>query len=226
MIRDDDDILGDDPPEDFEEIEDIDLLRDAVGDASAEDLLAEDILGEDLSEEELEELLAQIERGEDPYALPVELVEEMEVPLRLSLAAEIGSMKVGARIKLALKGNREARGILIRDSARLVRKFVLQNPRITDDEIIIITKNRSADSELIDAISKRKEWIQNYQIRLGLVTNPKTPMSVGLRLVNTLLERDLRQLAKSKNVPGAVNSAAKRLVVRKDQPPTGGGGGH
>ena len=45
-------------------------------------------------------------------------------------------MTVGERLKLALKGNRDARMILIRDPNRLIQRFVLQNPRITDDEII------------------------------------------------------------------------------------------
>ena len=50
-------------------------------------------------------------------------------------------------------------------------------------------------------------------MRLALATNPKTPLAMAVRFVPTLLPRDLRQLAKSKNVPAAVCGMAKRLVI-------------
>jgi hypothetical protein len=122
-------------------------------------------------------------------------------------------MSVGQRLKLAMKGGRDARGILIRDASFLVRRFVLQNPRISDEEIIALAKNRSVERELLDVIFKRKEWMANYQVKLALATNPKTPLPVAMRIVPSLLPRDLRALAKSKNVPAGVTGMAKRLVI-------------
>ncbi|MFN8642481.1 MAG: hypothetical protein U0802_12830 [Candidatus Binatia bacterium] len=58
-------------------------------------------------------------------------------------------------------------------------------------------------------------------MKLALATNPKTPLPLAVRLVPSLLPRDLRNLAKSKNVPSAVNGLAKRLVIER----SGGGGG-
>ena len=78
-----------------------------------------------------------------------------------------------------------------------------------------LAKNRNADRELLDEVCRRKEWVSNYQVRLALATNPKTPLSVAVRFVPTLLPRDLRQLAKSKNVPTAVCGMAKRLVIER-----------
>jgi hypothetical protein len=89
----------------------------------------------------------------------------------------------------------------------------MMNPRISEEEVTTIAKNRHVERELIDMIVRRKEWMSNYQIRLALVTNPKTPVAVALKYLGTLMSRDLRQLAKSKNVPAAVNGAAKRMVI-------------
>jgi hypothetical protein len=55
----------------------------------------------------------------------------------------------------------------------------------------------------------------NYPLRYALSTNPKTPIVIALRLVRTLEERDVRRLAKSKNIPVAVASQAKRLLFNK-----------
>jgi hypothetical protein len=168
-------------------------------------------------EKDLTALADDIQQGRDDITVPEELLEERapeKAPTR-NLQAEIQAMRVGERLKLALKGNRDARALLIRDPSHLVRRFVLQNARITDEEIVALAKNRNADRELLEEVCRRKEWVSNYQVRLALATNPKTPLSVAVRFVPTLLPRDLRQLAKSKNVPTAVCGMAKRLVIER-----------
>jgi hypothetical protein len=165
----------------------------------------------------LDQLAEDIQEGRDAIVVPEELVEDRppEKPVSRSLGAEIQAMAVGERLKLALKGNRDARQILIRDANRIVQRFVLLNPRISDDEIVALAKNRSIDRELLDVICRRKEWLSNYQVKLALATNPKTPLPLAVRLVPSLLPRDLRALAKSKNVPSGVNGLAKRLVIER-----------
>ena len=165
--------------------------------------------------EELAALAEEIQEGRDTITVPEELIEERppETKVSVNLLTQIKTLTLGERLKLALKGNRDARTLLIRDANRLVRRFVLLNPRISDEEIVMLTKNRNIDSELLDDICRKKEWVSNYQVRLSLATNPKTPVMLALRFVPTLLPRDLRLLAKSKNVPSAVCSMAKRLVI-------------
>ena len=102
------------------------------------------------SEEEV--IAAAVASGTDAIAVPAELVSD-EQPAPSSLLQRLPSMTVAERIKLALRGNREARMHLLRDPNRLIRRFVLQNPRIGDEEIIAISKNRSADEELLRIIA-------------------------------------------------------------------------
>lgn len=168
-------------------------------------------------EEDIEKIAEEVEQGRDSYVLPEELIVDPahDRPLAKNLQAQIQALSVGEKLKLALRGHRDARTLLIRDANAIVRRFVLMNPRISEEEILALAKNRSIDRELLDIICKRKEWVSNYQVKLALVTNPKTPMGLALRLVVTLLPRDLRQLAKSRNVPGAVNGMAKRLVIER-----------
>ncbi len=161
-----------------------------------------------------------VEAGTDQIAVPIELVVEREAAASVpqSLWAQVAQMGTAEKIKLALRGNKDARTILLRDPNKLIRRFVLQNPRITDGEVIAITRNRTADDELIRIIAERREWIRNYQVRLGLVTNPKTPLVIALKQVGTLGERDLRAIAKSRNVPSAVVAQARRLLLTQGKP--------
>jgi hypothetical protein len=167
--------------------------------------------------ENLEALAEDIQAGRDTIVVPEVLLVDrgLEPHVAGNLQAQLRDMSVGARLKLALRGNRDARTLLLRDGNRLVQKFVLQNPRITDEEIIAMAKNRNIDREMLDGICRRKEWVSNYQVRLSLATNPKTPLAMAVRFVPTLLPRDLRILAKSRNVPAAVNGMAKRLVIER-----------
>ncbi|MGE3466025.1 MAG: hypothetical protein AB7J13_03750, partial [Pyrinomonadaceae bacterium] len=70
--------------------------------------------------------------------------EEDEVPgERISMINRIMRMGVKDRVKLGMKGDREARNILIRDPNRLVSSAVVNNPRITEQEVETIASMRS-----------------------------------------------------------------------------------
>jgi hypothetical protein len=175
-----------------------------------------------MAEGDEEAIAEQVRAGTDGIVVPEGLVEEVKGrPVEKSLLQRVGEMTVAERIKLALHGNRESRMLLLRDSNKLIRRFVLQNPRVADDEIIAIAKNRSADDELLRVIADNRDWTKNYQIRHALVTNPKTPLTIALRYLSGLHERDIRGLAKSKNVSATVCAQAKRIVVNR-----GPAGGH
>ena len=176
-------------------------------------------MSEVIEEHEANAIAESIERGDDPYVVPEELLVERDVvaPVPKNLFAQIAAMTVGEKIKLALKGNRDARTLLIRDPNRLIQRFVLQNPRISDEEVIAIARNRNIDSELLHTIGEHKYWPRNYQVKLALVTNPKTPLATSIHFVASLMERDLRFLSKSKNVAAAVVSQARRLVMLRDK---------
>jgi hypothetical protein len=175
--------------------------------------------GDELAAAEVEEVTGAVEAGTDGIDVPAALLVEPEAPAATqparSLYAQILGMRVEQKIKLALRGNKDARMILIHDRAKLIRRLVLQNPRISEAEVVSVARNRSADDELLRVITDHRDWMRNYQVRQALVTNPKTPLPIALRQVATLIERDLRLLARSKNVPEAVTAHARRLLLTR-----------
>jgi hypothetical protein len=132
-----------------------------------------------------------------------------------SLYLRIQKMSVAERISLGLKGDKEARGLLIKDANKLVQLAVISSPRLQDAEVVAIAKNRSVNEEVLRRIAARKEWLKHYEVRLGLIQNPRTPLPVAMKLVGTLSARDLQNLAKSKNVPTAIASLARKAVQTK-----------
>src|SRR4029450_3157276 len=117
-------------------------------------------------------------------------------------------MNVIERVKTAILGGKDARVILAHDTNRVVRRYVLLNPRITDGEVAATVKSKRADEEVLRPVAAKREWMKSYQIRLGLVRNPKTPLVTAITLLSTLMVKDIGRIAKSRGVPEGVGHHA------------------
>jgi hypothetical protein len=165
-------------------------------------------------------LAARVTAGTDGISVPADLVVELPAPAEPSaprekaLWAQIRDMNAGERIKLALKGNKDARMILLRDANRQIRRLVLLNPRISEEEILMIAKDRNTDEEILVVLAESRDWTKAYGLRIALVENARTPVPHALRLLATLGERDLARLGRSKNVPNVVAATARRFVLQ------------
>jgi len=163
--------------------------------------------------------IAAVLEGRDAIQLEDDLVgeipESVAAAKRESLFVRVRKLPVAARVKLALSGNKEARQVLSHDSVKLVQSCVLRNPRFSLEEALAMAKNRSLAGELLRIIADHRDWVRNYSIRLALVQNPKTPLQVALGLLSGIQERDMRLLAKSRNVASVLQSQAKRNLLRR-----------
>ncbi|MCX5859193.1 MAG: hypothetical protein NT056_04770, partial [Proteobacteria bacterium] len=140
--------------------------------------------------------------------LPQELTEESQREVteeeRKSLSVRILLMSVSEKIKLALLGNKEARTILIRDSNKMVSASVVKSPKVQDDEIVKIAQMRGVADEVLRMVASNKDWTKSYAVKKALVENPKTPVQASFRFLSLLRESDIKNIARSKNVPSAV----------------------
>jgi hypothetical protein len=177
--------------------------------------------GEDLSTVTMEG--EQIENAWKQLTFTNELVAEKQFKSKeeeeqeeKSLSARISSMSISEKIKLAMMGNLSARSILVRDANKLVSSAVLKSPRVTDAEVETLSKNNSVSEEVIRIISHGKEWTKNYNIKVNLVNNVKTPVGEALRFLNHMHDKDLQNLSKSKSVQQPVVIAARKLIQTRE----------
>ena len=154
------------------------------------------------------------ERGTDRRA-PVKQQTPKDDKQAKSRLQEIQDMPVPDKIKLAMSGDKEARSILLKDSNKQVQEAVLDSPRISDTEIIAVANSRNMPEEILRKVAVNRQWMKNYQVRLALANNPKTPLPMGLKIIGTLLISDLKRLAKNKGVSSVLSAAAQRFVSRK-----------
>lgn len=139
--------------------------------------------------------------------------EDMDLPTeRISIIHRIMKMGMKDRTRLALQGDRESRNILIRDPNRIVAQAVVNNPRITDQEIEKIASMRSIPEEILRQIAANRQWSHNYSIAHNLARNPRTPIANCMNILPRLQMKDLNILAKNRNVSDAIRRQALRLA--------------
>lgn len=130
---------------------------------------------------------------------------------RVSILNRILKMGMKDRTKLAMKGDRESRNILIRDPNRIVAQAVVSNPRLTDQEAEMIASMRAVHEDVLRLIAINRQWNRSYAIIHNLAKNPRTPIANVMNILPRIQLKDLNAIAKNKNVPEAVRRQANRL---------------
>jgi hypothetical protein len=162
----------------------------------------------DLVPETAAESAANVQR-----VLENERLESGEVSAeRISLIRRIMFMNTRDRMKLAMKGDREARGILIRDANKVVCSAVVNNPRITEQEIENIAAMRTVSDEVLRLIAMNRSWARSYPIIHNLAKNPRTPIPTVMNILNRIRTKDLNSLSQNRNVSETVRRQAYRLA--------------
>jgi hypothetical protein len=163
---------------------------------------------------QLVELQRQDPEGIEAFLEAAELAEP-DAAKRQTLLQKISQLRVVERVQLAMKGTREARGMLIRDSCRVVQRAVLQSPQLTGREVEGFAAMTSLSDETLRLIANNRKFRKNYTVTRALVNNPKTPLEISLHLLPTITPQDLKLLSTNKNIPDTLRTSALRLQRKR-----------
>lgn len=125
----------------------------------------------------------------------------------------LSSLPVIERIKLALRGSREQRSVLIRDPSKVVSVAVLGSPKLNVNEIEAYARMTSVQEEVLRVIGTGRQWVKHYSVMSALVGNPKTPIAIAMPLVTRLNERDLKLVTRDRTVSDGVRAAARKFLM-------------
>lgn len=165
---------------------------------------------------ETDDVAAKADLAEDESTHEIDPEGEEKVRDKfVPLYAIIGQLSVTQKIRRAMLGTSAERLLLVRDANRLVATAAVKSPLMRDNEAIQISASRSVSEDVLRHIAQNREFSRNYQVKLNLVTNPRTPFTFAARFLPHLRDNDVRSIAKSKNVSGAISLAAKQQLQRK-----------
>jgi hypothetical protein len=151
---------------------------------------------------------------EDTHEIDDEGEEQVKPKVR-PLYAQLAELTVSQKIRRATLGTSAERLLLMRDHNRLVASAAAKSPLLKENEAVQISASRSVSEEVLRILALNRDFTRNYQIKLNLVTNPRTPFTFASRLVPHIRESELKTIAKSKNVSGAIATAVRQQLARK-----------
>jgi len=128
--------------------------------------------------------------------------------------ASLSTLGVTDRMKLAMRGTREQRAMLIRDPNRLVAAAVLSSPKLTESEVEAFAKMANVSEEVLRIIGTNRNRIKSYSVVSSLTRNPKTPPAISLRFVSRLVLRDIKSLVTDRNVQERLRLAARKILTK------------
>ena len=129
----------------------------------------------------------------------------------------LSELSIMERMKLATRGTREQRAVLVRDPNRLVAAAVLGSPKLTESEVEQFAKMANVAEDVLRVIGTNRAWTKNYGVVAGLVRNPKTPLAISMNLLQRINDKDVKLLALDRNVPEPLRIAARKRASSNRQ---------
>jgi hypothetical protein len=153
--------------------------------------------------------------GDEPLARL--LLSATPAPPGLPQAAPLPGgreLTLGERKSLARGRRRELIDRLLRDPDETVLAILLQNPRVTEADVVRLASRRPSTPGVQRTIFASERFIARYAVKRALVLNPYTPSDLAARLVPLLNLVDVRFVAEDPSLAQPVRLAARDLLTR------------
>jgi hypothetical protein len=130
------------------------------------------------------------------------------------LLNKILKMTAGEKIALARRAHRPLFGRLIAQADAKILVALLNNPRLVENDILLMLNTITPPSEFILAVARHSRWGQYYGVRKGLVECAQSPLPVALAAMVQLRRSDLEKMATGPHLSEAIRSAAFALLQK------------
>jgi len=161
---------------------------------------------------------AAAERGDDLLMrlLRTPTSEASMVDPAAALPRAVGEIPLGVRRSLAKGTEKPMLEKLLLDPDVLVIRHLLENPRITEDDVIRIASRRPIPGSTLNEIARTPRWASRSRVRVSLARNPYCPTDVALRILGSLPFRELRELRGDATLHSEIRKHADDELARRD----------
>jgi len=131
------------------------------------------------------------------------------------LIARLPQLPLGQKITLARRGPARVAGALLAEGQAQVISVVLDNPYMTEAQILKVLSREKLPAPVIPAIVRHRKWSISYNVRLALVRHAAAPLAAVLSYLPHLTVSDLRELAAPGIVPESLRKYLHAEVQRR-----------
>lgn len=140
-------------------------------------------------------------------------------PVRRSALRYLGErfdeMALGEQTHLARTTGRAVLSVLVRRGSAEVVSALLQNPRLTEDDLVALCSHRNTPPAILEMVARDPRWTRRYRVRQVLVHHEGAPLAVILGLLTGLLSTELEEIARRPDRPPVVRLAARRILRQR-----------
>jgi hypothetical protein len=142
------------------------------------------------------------------------------VPAAVRVRAEaalkelLEDMRLGDRVTLAKVATPALLPRLLVDSDRKVTESALINRRLREEDVLYAIRLPDVPLALLDAVVASPRWAEVYGVRLALVLQPRTPLSVALLQISSLVKRDLVRVSQATGLRPLLQASARAVLER------------
>jgi len=123
-------------------------------------------------------------------------------------------LTLGEKRSLARTRNKDLLDRLIYEPHPLVVKNILENPRMTEHEVLKMVSRRPNNEIILSEIFQCEKWLRSYNVKVSMIKNPYTPVGIALVLLFFLKTQDLRAVSRDHSLHKLVKETAGDLLKR------------
>ena len=124
------------------------------------------------------------------------------------------SQDLEQRIRRASGSVEELAGVL-HDNSREVLLALLDNPRLTEEHVLVLLARPNLPQEVIRELSYRELLTRSYRVKLAIARHPHTPRSVSLPIMRHLFLFDLLKVTQTPAVPADIRRVAEEALTSR-----------
>ena len=121
-------------------------------------------------------------------------------------------LTLGERRAIARKPDRHMLKLAMRDPHPMVMTNLLENPRLTEDDIVFVASRRPASPESLSEIAVHPRFRGSRRLARALINNPALRTNMALSLLPALDAPYLRELLKNRTLNSLLRDAIDEIL--------------
>lgn len=126
----------------------------------------------------------------------------------------LGGMPLGIRKSLSKTHNRDVIEKLLYDPEPSVVRGLLDNPRITERDVVKIASRRPTTDKIARTVYSHEKWKHRYSVQCSLAMNPYTPAEISLKILPKLFSADLEEIMNDSRLSDIVRMQARIVLTQ------------
>jgi hypothetical protein len=150
-------------------------------------------------------------------ALSPRVATDLKVAADNAIISRLESVSAGERSALAKQGSTRLAGALLNDSESRVIEAALNNPRMTEIEIVKALKHDQVSQSLIALVCEHKKWELRTEIQVEILKAAHTPLAKAILMAERLPPATVAEILKNSRLPAHVRAYLLEMQARRKE---------